>query len=154
MASDVKFTVKDAISKQYLTPAVVSDEIRDEFLKKCRSSSWKLLPVSIIVSAIVIAVMCLLIYFLKLFVFSALGLFCIFFPAFAVYNIFATAKAIKKEDYEFLWGEVVGKTDSGYKIRGLEEHNAHPLIGKKEYNPGDRVIVGRLNDDLNLISES
>ena len=73
---------------------------------------------------------------------------------FAVYNIFATAKAIKNQDYEFLSGEVVGKTDNGnYKVRGLEEQNISVFIGKKDYNPGERVIVARLNDELNIIAE-
>ena len=153
MASDVKFSVKDAVGKQHLTPVSVSEELEQEFLKKSRSSSWKLLPVSIIVSVVVLAIMFALIYFLRFFVVSALGLFCIFFPAFAVYNIFATAKAIKNKDYEFLSGEITGKTDSGYKVLGLEEHIIQPFIGKKEYDPGEKVIVARLNDDLNLISE-
>ena len=96
----------------------------------------------------------LLIYFLRFFVISFLGIMCIAFPIFAVYNIFATAKAIKNQDYEFLSGEVVGKTDNGnYKVRGLEEQNISVFIGKKDYNPGERVIVARLNDELNIIAE-
>ena len=88
MASDVKFAVKDAVNKQVLTPVTVSDELRDEFLKKSRSASWKLLPVSIIVSAVVLAIIILLICFLRFFVISAIGLLCIIFPFYAVYNIF------------------------------------------------------------------
>jgi hypothetical protein len=153
MASDVKFAVKDAVNKQVLTPVTVSDELRDEFLKKSRSASWKLLPLSIIVSAVVLAIIILLICFLRFFVISAIGLLCIIFPFYAVYNIFATAKAIKNQDYEFLAGEIIGKNDSGYQVNGLEGHNISPFIGKKEYDPGERVIVARLNDELNLISE-
>ncbi len=153
MAADVKFSVKDAVGKQLLAPVTVSDELKDKFLKKSRSSSWKLLPVSIIVSAVIILLVVLAIVFLSRFVFSLIGIIGVFFPIFAVYNIFATAKAIKNQDYEFLAGEVVGKTDTGYQIRGLEAHNISAFIGKKEYNPGDRAIVARLGDDLNLISE-
>lgn len=154
MASDVKFSVKNAVSKQDLTPVTVSDELQQEFIKKSRSTSWKLLPVSIIVSAVVTVILFLLIYFLRFFVISWLGILCVIFPIYAVYNIFATAKAIKNKDYEFLSGEIVGKTDNGnYKVRGLEEHDIPAFIGKKEYNPGERVIIARLNDELNLISE-
>ena len=154
MAADVKFAVKDAVSKECLTPVTVSEELQQEFIKKFRSASWKLLPVSIIVSAIVTVILILLIYFLRFFVISFLGIMCIAFPIFAVYNIFATAKAIKNQDYEFLSGEVVGKTDNGnYKVRGLEEQNISVFIGKKDYNPGERVIVARLNDELNIIAE-
>jgi len=144
MAADVKFAVKDAVSKECLTPVTVSEELQQEFIKKSRSASWKLLPVSIIVSAIVTVILILLIYFLRFFVISFLGIMCIAFPIFAVYNIFATAKAIKNQDYEFLSGEVVGKTDNGnYKVRGLEEQNISVFIGKKDYNPGERVIIAR-----------
>ena len=155
MASNVKFSVKDAVSKQDLTPVTVSEELQQEFIKKSRSASWKLLPVSIIVSAVVIVVLFLLIYFLRFFVVSVLGIICVFYPIYAVYNIFATAKAIRNQDYEFLSGEIVGKTDNGnYKVRGLEELAISAFIGKKDYNPGERVIVARLDDELNLISEN
>ena len=154
MASDVKFSVKDALSKQYLAPAAVSEELQQEFIRKSRSTSWKLLPVSIIVSAVVSIILFLLVYFLRFFVISAIGIFCIIFPIYAVYNIFATSKAIKNQDYEFLSGEIVGKTDNGnYKVRGLEDQAIPAFIGKKDYDPGERVIVARLNDELNLISE-
>ena len=153
MASDVKFAVKDAVGKQVLTPVTVSDELRDEFIKKSRSSSWKLLPVSLIVSAVVLTIVFLIVYYLGLFIVSTIGLLCVIFPFYAVYNLFSTAKAIKNQDYEFLAGEIVGKTDTGYQVRGLEGHNISPLFGKKDYNPGERVIVARLHDDLNLISE-
>ena len=154
MAADVKFSVKDAVDKQILTPVTVSEELEQQFIKKSRSDSWKLLPISIIVSAVVIVIIALLIYFFELFIISTIGVICILYPAFAVYNIAATAKAIKKKDYDFLSGEIIGKDDSGYRVRGLEAHNIHPLIGKLEYNNGEKVIVARLGDDLNLISES
>lgn len=154
MAADVKFTVKEAVSNQSLTPISVSEELQQEFIKKSRSASWKLLPVSIIVSAVVSVILFLLVYFLRFFVISFLGIMCIAFPIFAVYNIFATAKAIKKQDYEFFSGEIVGKTDNGnYKVRGLEEQNIGVLIGKKDYDAGERVIVARLNDELSIIAE-
>lgn len=154
MAADVKFSVKEAVSNQSLTPISVSEELQQEFIKKSRSASWKLLPVSIIVSAIVTVILILLIYFLRFFVISFLGIMCIAFPIFAVYNIFATAKAIKKQDYEFFSGEIVGKTDNGnYKVRGIEELAISVLIGKKDYDAGERVIVARLNDELSIIAE-
>ncbi len=153
MASDVKFSVKDAVGKQDISPVSVSDELQEKFIKKSRSSSIKLVPISFIVSAVVLLIIILLITFLRFFVISAIGLFCIFFPIYAIYNVFATSKAIKNHDYEFFSGEVVGKTDSNYVVRGLEEHKIAVLFGRKEYNPGERVIVARLNDELSIISE-
>lgn len=154
MAADVKFSVKDAVDKQILIPVTVSEELEKEFIKKSRSASWKLLPISLIVSAVVIVIIALLIYFFELFIISTVGFICILYPAFAVYNIVATAKAIKKKDYEFMSGEIIGKEDGSYRVRGLEAHSIHPLIGKQEYNSGEKAIIARLGDDLNLISES
>lgn len=154
MAADVKFNVKDAVEKQILTPVTVSEELEQEFIRKSRSASWKLLPISIIVSVIVIAIIGLLIYFFNLLIFSTLGLICILYPAFAIYNICATAKAIKKKDYEFMSGEIIGKDDSGaYHVKGLSDQSIHTLIGKKDYDPGSKAIIARLGDDLNIISE-
>jgi len=154
MAADVKFAVKDAVGRQVIAPVTVSEELEKEFIKKSRSASWKLLPVSIIVSTIVLVIIILLVYFLRFFIISTIALLCIVFPIYAVYNVFATAKAIKNKDYEFFMGEVVGKDDNGYQIRGLEEHHINPLIGKKEYDPGERVIIARLNDELSIIAEN
>ena len=153
MAADVKFSINKAAADQFLTPATVSEELEKKFLKKAKSSAITTIPVSFLVSAIVLGIVFVLVYFLKRLFISLMAIFCVFFPFYAIYDAFATAKAIKKHDYEFFYGEVVGKTDKGYQIRGLEEHNINPMLGKKDYNAGDRVIVARIKDDLNLISE-
>ena len=154
MGADVKFSVKTAETNQFLTPANVSEDLEQKFLKKAKASSVKLIPVSIIVAAVVTGIAILLVIFLNRIAISLMGIICVFFPIYAIYDAFATSKAIKNHDYEFFYGEVVGKNDSGaYKIKGLEEHDIHIMFGKKEYNAGDRVIVARVKDDLNLISE-
>ena len=154
MAADVKFTVKKAMDDQTLIPANVSEDLEKRFIKKARSESIKLIPISFIVSAVVITILFLLVYFLKLLTISTIALFCIIFPIYAIYDAFATSKAIKNHDYEFFYGEITGKTDSGnYQIRGLEELKISTLLGKKDYNAGDRAIVARLKDELSLISE-
>ena len=153
MAADVKFSINKAAADQFLIPATVSEELENKFLKKAKSSAITTIPVSFLVSAIVLGILFVLVYFLKRVFISIMAIFCVFFPIYAIYDAFATAKAIKKHDYEFFYGEVTGKTDKGYQIRGLEEHNISPMLGKKDYNAGDKVIVARIKDDLNLISE-
>lgn len=154
MAADVKFTIKEAVGNQLLSNVTVSEELEQKFVKKAKASSIKLIPVSFIVAAVVIAIAFLLIYFLKIIAISTLGLLSVVFPIYAIYDAFATSKALKNHDYEFLSGVVVGKNDGGsYKIRGLEAHDISVLFGKKEYNPGETAIVARVKDDLNLISE-
>ena len=148
MAADVKFSINKAAADQFLIPATVSEELEKKFLKKAKSSA-----ITTLVSAIVLGIVFVLVHFLRRIFISAFALFCVFFPIYAIYDAFATSKAIKKHDYEFFFGEVIGKTDKGYQIRGLEEHNISPMLGKKDYNAGDRVIVARIKDDLNIIVE-
>ena len=154
MASDVKFQVKKAAADQDLIPATISEEFEQKFIKKTRSSSIKLIPVSFIVAAVVILIICLLVYFLRLLAISTIAFLCTIYPIYAIYDAIATSKAIKNHDYEFFYGEVVNKTDYGnYQIKGLEDQKISVLFGKKEYNAGDKAIVARIKDDLNLISE-
>ena len=153
MAADAKFTVKDAIGKQLIHPITVSEELQEKFLKKSRKSAILLIPASLAIFAVVLTIAILLVVFVKRIVFSFLFLLCLIMPFYAVYNLFATFGAIKKGDYEFFEGVVVGKTDSAYKIRGLEEHNIISLFSKRQFNPEEKVIVARLNDELNIISE-
>ncbi len=153
MATDVKFTIKDGINNQVLAPVTVSDELRDKFLKKAKVDAVKLVPISIILSVVIIGVVFLLVYFLDLFVFSLGGLLFAIYPFYSVYNLISTSKAIKNQDYEFVAGQLAGKTDKGYQVAGLAGHNIPAYIGKKEYGPGERVIVARLKDELHLISE-
>ena len=162
MAADVKFTVNKATDEQALIPAAVSEELETEFVKKTKSSSIKLIPISFIV---ILAIIFVVVYFFNRLIISALALFCIFFPIYSIYDAIATSKALRNHDYEFFYGEVIGKTDSGnyvirgleecgnYVIRGLEECKISVLFGKKEYNAGDRAIVARVKDDLSIISE-
>lgn len=154
MASDVKFQVNKAAADQELIPAVLNEEFEKKFIKKAKSSAIKLIPISFIVAAVVLVILFLLVYFLKLLAISTIALFCIIFPIYAIYDAFATSKAVKNHDYEFYYGEVVNKTDNGnYQIKGLGDLKVAVLLGKKEYNAGDRVIVARLKDELNIISE-
>ena len=154
MASDVKFQVKKAADEQVLIPATISEELEQKFVKKARASSIKLIPISFAVAAVVLAIIFALIYFLRLLAISTIAILCIIFPIYAICDAFATSKAIKNHDYEFFYGEVVNKTDNGnYEIKGLGDLKIGVLFGKKEYNAGDKAIVARIKDDLNLISE-
>ena len=154
MAADVKFTVKKAMDEQALIPATVSEELETQFVKKAKSFSIKLIPISFIVAAVILAIIFVVVYFLNRLIISALALFCIILPIYSIYDAIATSKALKNHDYEFFYGKVIGKTDSGnYVIKGLEECKIGVLFGKKEYNAGDRAIIARVKDDLSIISE-
>lgn len=153
MAVDLKSTVQNAVAEQKLVPITISEELEQKYLKNVKSSAIKLIPVSFIVAAVAGLILFLLVYFLRIIAISALAFFCIIFPIYAVYDAIATSKAIKKHDYEFFSGEIVGKTDNNYIVKGLEDQKASILFGKDFYANGDKAIVARIKDDLNLISE-
>ena len=43
--------------------------------------------------------------------------------------------------------------NDGYSVRGLKGLEISPLIGKKDYEIGDKVTVARIEEDYYLISE-
>ncbi|MCR4557136.1 MAG: hypothetical protein K5779_04870 [Saccharofermentans sp.] len=57
MAADVKFTVKKAADDQVIFPAAVSEDLEQKFIKKSKAFSIKLIPISILVAAIVLALL-------------------------------------------------------------------------------------------------
>ena len=95
MAADVKFTVKKALDEQTLIPASVSEELEQEFIKKAKAFSIKLIPVSFIVAAVILVIAFLVIYFLHRIIISAFALICLVFPIYSIYDAFATSKALK-----------------------------------------------------------
>ena len=150
---EVKDSVNRAVNNQSLFPITVDKNLEDKFIKKTKSSALVLIPVSIIA----VIVMAAIIYVLYNYVgFVRIRFFVIvvfLFPIYAVYNLFSTFGAIKKHDYHFFVGDVLGKTEyDNYVIRGLEDQKISVLFGRKEYGPGERVIVARVKDELNLIS--
>ena len=94
MASDVKFQVKKATDEQVLIPATISEELEQKFVKKARSSSIKLIPISFIVAAVVLTILFLLVYFLKLLAISTIALFCIIFDMFCLSSTLSVSSGL------------------------------------------------------------
>ena len=151
--ADVKNMVNTALNNQDLVPAAVNEELEKKFIKKAKATSIKLIPTSIIVAVIIGIILFLLVYFLHIIAISTFAFLCFIFPIYAVIDAVATSKAFKNHDYGFYYGVIVNKTDSTYFVKGLGDQKIAVLFGKKDYNPGDTVIVARVKDDLNLISE-
>ena len=159
MGSDLRFQLKAAVETNALTPVTVSDELKRKFLKKVGFSSLKYLPLSII--AVVVVLHILVVIKLHLEDFFVPVLFCgiafifvgLLSPFFLIYNLFANAIAIRRRNYGFYEGEITDVIDDGYEISGLKGHTIEPFIGKKNYEPGGKVIVARLKNEFYLISE-
>lgn len=154
MASDVNFALNAAKTAQAVIPTTISEELEGKFLKKFKSSSITLIPISIVVAVVVIAILVAVVYFLNRVVIGFFALVVPFYPIYAVYNAISMSNAIKKHDYEFFYATVVGKNDNGsYILGGLEGQSVAVLLGKKDYNAGDKVLVGRVKDELNILAE-
>ena len=80
----------------------------------------------------------------------------IIFPIYSIYNMTHINSAIKKGDYDFYQGQIVTKTDKGFKVAGLEDLDLSFLKNKTDGNkkdnikPGDIVKIMRIDNDLSL----
>ncbi|MBQ1326464.1 MAG: hypothetical protein IIT65_05950 [Lachnospiraceae bacterium] len=149
----VKDSLNNAVNNQCLFPISIDKELEDKFIKKAKKSAVALIPASIVVVIVISVLIYLCFTYLGRVRIGGFLVICYFFPFYAVYNLFSTFKAIKKHDYQFFAGEILGKTENNnYVVRGLEDQKIAVLFGKKEYRQGERTIVARLKDDLNLIS--
>lgn len=157
MARDTKWAVREAEEKGFISKITVDEDVQKKLLKNSRSGSFKMLFGSLIIAAIAVAIVVALIVFANVVIFSVKMLFLylmiLALPIFAVYNIFATAKALKNGDYDFHSGEIITKTDKGYKVKGLEDLDLGFLMiakPKTELKGGDQVKIFRMNDEVHL----
>ena len=160
-ARSVKTALSEASGAGLIQPATVSEAFRKNFFSKSRKSSVAILFGTVIAFAVAVLIAWLLIAKARVIVFSfkilIVFLFCLIAPIYGVYNIFATAAAIKKSDCEFFYGTYRGeKDDSSVLVVGLEDQTLHFSDTKKGMgNPeaGSRILIARLNDDLSLYHE-
>ncbi len=160
MAADAKFTINEAVKANIISKISVSEELKKRFIGSQKATALLLLPASILVFAVVLGLIILFVSVLHFFVFSIkillFVILCLLFPVFAVYNFFSTMSAIRKDDIEFYMGQIAGKTDKGYKVRGLEALDLNYLNKMKpatDPGMGDNVIIARIKDEYNLIAE-
>ena len=78
----------------------------------------------------------------------------LFFPVYAVYNLISTLITIGKDDVEFYSGEIAGKYDLDYAVKGVNGYRFGYLKSLKpdtEPKEGDKVIIARFKEDFSLI---
>ena len=159
MNPDIRFQLKVAVETKALTPVTVSDELKSDFLKKVRIYPWKYLPFSILAFLIVFYLLIMIKLRYEAYFYPVLSvgvviiLASLISPFFLVYNIFTSTIGILRKDYEFYEGEIVSIVNRGYEIKGLKGHEIRPLIGRHDYEIGERVIIARVGRDFYLISE-
>ncbi|MBR6960632.1 MAG: hypothetical protein IKH76_09170 [Clostridiales bacterium] len=157
MARDTKWAVREALDSGMISKISVEEDKEKKIISNERGLSVKIFIASLIVLAVAITIVALIIIYAHVVIYSLkmviAYLFILIFPIYAVYNIFATAGSIRKGDYEFLSGEVITKTDKGYKIKGLEDLDLSYLAKFKpaeEPKAGDQVKMFRIKDELHM----
>ena len=158
MLNNAKEAIKTAAEQNKISPANVSSEDQERFFAYQRKNSLTmflfsiaLLAAAALVAYLLIAVAHVIVYGIGVF----LGIIVVVcFPIVSLWNIFSTRKAISKGDYDFHVGQVMGRTEKGYKIVGLEQGDlTFDVDGKNapDLVEGNPVVIARLKDDASLL---
>ena len=153
----VKCSVDKAVQEQFLTSISVGEDIKKKFTGFHLRTALILIPESILVSAIAGGIIYVTVRYLRTVRGISFLLVFLLFPLYAIYNLFSILISIHKDDIEFYYGEIAGRSDKGYYVKGVLNQRfgyiknmgptAEPCVG-------DRVIVARLKDGYSLISEN
>ena len=153
----VKCSVDKAVQEQFLTSISVGEDIKKKFTSFHLRTALILIPESILVSAIAGGIIYVTVRYLRTVRGISFLLVFLLFPLYAIYNLFSILISIHKDDIEFYYGEIAGRSDKGYYVKGVLNQRfgyiknmgptAEPCVG-------DRVIVARLKDGYSLISEN
>ena len=60
---------------------------------------------------------------------------------------------ILRRDYGFYESAIVDTSRNGYQLLGIEDGVTLVLFGRKDYTPGEKVLIARMGEDLRIISE-
>lgn len=155
MARDIKWAIKEAEEGGAIRKVAVEEETKKKLFSKTNKTNILMLLGSIILLVVAIGIVALLVTFLHFVIYSVkmviVYILLLIFPIYAVYRIFSMRKAMKKGDYDFYAGEIITKTDKGYKIKGLEDQDLSFVINpENEVKQGDTVNLMRIADDVDL----
>ena len=154
--SGIKCSVERALQKQLITKTSVGEDIKKRFICfHLRKSLIRLLE-TLVVSVIAGLIFYVAIRFLNnvngIFVLSVLFLL----PLYAVYSLLSTLSLIHKDDIEFYCGEIAGRSDKGYYVKGVLNYTLGYIKAMRpdaEPCVGDQVVIARLKDRYSLISD-
>lgn len=150
----VRSSVDKAVSDQFLTSVTVPKDMKKKLIWHHLKTALIIIPVALVVGA---GAAFLLNMFLgrvhNTRIFSPL-IPALFFPVYAVYNLISTLITIVKDDVEFYSGEIAGKYDMDYDVKGVNGYRFGYLKSLKpdtEPKEGDKVIIARFKEDFSLI---
>ena len=151
----VNSSVAKAVKEQSLMVVSVEEDIRKRFIAYHIRTALILIPESLI--AAVFAGGCIFIgaRFLHTVRGAVIILPAVFLPLYAIYNLISVINTIRKNDIEFYSGEITGKDDKGYFLKGVSAYRFH-FIKKMQPDPepdaGAKVILARFHDSFSLVT--
>ena len=151
----VNSSVAKAVKEQSLMVVSVEEDIRKRFIAYHIRTALILIPESLI--AAVLAGGCIFIAgrFLHTVRGAVIILPAVFFPLYAIYNLISVINTIRNNDIEFYSGEITGKDEKGYLLKGVSAYRFH-FIRKMQPNPepdaGAKVILARFHDSFSLVT--
>ncbi len=155
MARDPKWAVNEACENQSVTKITIDETREKELLSASKNGAFAMFIGSIVLFVVAFAIVFALVAFAGIIFYSVkmviAYIIVLIFPIYSIYNIVHTNSSIKKGDYDFYQGEIITKTDKGYKVKGLEDLDLSFIKTKADdVKPGDMVKIMRLDNDLSL----
>ena len=155
MSRDIKWALREAEEQGAISKITIEDDRKKKLMADIQKGNVKMFLASLVVLAVAIAIVVAIVLFAHIVFYSVkmviLYILLIIFPFYSIYNLVSTGSAIKKGDYDFYTGEIVMKTDSGYKVKGLEDQNLS-FVKKPdaELAAGTRVNIVRVKDEVQI----
>lgn len=150
----VRKSVDRAVEQQFLTKISVGEDLRKRFIGWHIRFALILIPESLLASAAAGALIYAALRFLHRIRGVSLILPVLFFPIYAIYNLFSSLNTVRKDDIEFYSGEILDKNDKGYFIKGVDAYRFSFIKKMRpdiEPGVGDPVILARFKDEFSLI---
>ena len=146
------------IDLSVVSPYTPSEELVNQYTSKKKTGAWKLFGGSLLLIAIIAVAAFLFIGIFHVIVYSVkiiLGLLIVLLlPIYAIYNLISTYSNISKKNYSFYTGEIAGKGENGYVVKGIAASGLS-FIDKADADaekaPGAPVIIVKMKDDFDLL---
>lgn len=151
----VRQSVDKAVSEQFLTSITVSEDIKRKFIWHHVKTALIIIPVALFVGAAAAFLLNMFLGRVHNFRITSSLITALLFPIYGVYNLISTLITIGKNDVEFYSGEIAGKYDTDYVVKGVNGYRFGYLKSLKpdtESKEGDKVIIARFKEDFSLIN--
>ena len=151
---DMRFRVKTLIETNRLTPVDVGAKLQKRYFVR-----FLLMPIKAFLTGIVLSIASWIAldyvgqFALFRYIAGAIIAVTILLGVITVWHVVDTAVKILRRDYGFYESAIVDTSRNGYQLLGIEDGVTLVLFGRKDYTPGEKVLIARMGEDLRIISE-